>query len=460
MAFRAAGSRPPPHRRGPSDLGLKILGLAGACVIGFLAGASTGLLAPPGLLGAAESGTEDATASVRVSTTGNGLSLAGLAGAAVRDQTILLMGTDIAYVGGRPDPAAPVRSDTMMVVGISARRSRLTLLSIPRDTRVEIPGHGPDKINAALALGGPGLAMQTVSNLLGIPIDGYALVKLGGLIRIVDLIGGVDIDVPQNMRYTDRTAGLKIRLRKGLQHLDGQRAHQFVRFRHDAQGDIGRIQRQQAFIRAVSQKLLTPQAVLALPQLVEAVQQNVETDIEPAQLMAIAAWAKALGPDQIRMAMLPGEFSAGMKASYWLVDEARSRRLAARLLQGENPSPIPDTPESRLDVHIAILNGTARPRLASEAARLLRSDGWTVWTIGDAERRDYVTTRILADSGDDAVAAAISRTLGLSAALEGLPPGGNPDIPQLGREDIDYVVILGQDFIHALRVPLPQLPGG
>lgn len=434
------------------------MGLVGACVIGFLAGAGTGIVAPPGLLGDEEIASETATRSVSV-TTGTGLSFANIAGAAVRDQTILLMGTDVAYVNGRPDLTAPARSDTMMVVGVDARRSRLTILSIPRDTRVEIPGHGQDKINAALALGGPTLAMQTVSNLLGVPVDRYALVRLGGLIRIVDLIGGVEISVPQNMRYTDRAAGLKIRLRKGVQHLDGQKAHEFVRFRHDAHGDIGRIQRQQAFVRAVTHKLLTPQAVLALPQLVEAMQQNVETDIEPTQLMAIAAWTKALNPDQIRMAMLPGEFSSGMKASYWLVDQDRAKRLAARLIDGQNPSPPPDTPETRINVHVAVLNGTARPRLASEAARMLRSDGWTVWLIGDANRRDHVSSRIMADSGDDAVAGAISRTLNLSASLEALPLGANSATPQLGREDIDYVVILGQDFIHALRVPLPQMPG-
>ncbi len=433
------------------------MGLVGACVIGFLAGAGAGLVAPPGLWDAKDLPPVQATGSVSV-TTGTGFSFANIAGAAVQSQTILLMGSDIPYVNGRPDESGPARSDTMMVLSIDARRSRLTVLSIPRDTRTDIPGHGPDKINAALALGGPPLAMQTVSNLLGIPIDGYALVRIGGLIRMVDLIGGVDLEVQQNMRYTDRAAGLRIRLRKGTQHLDGQKAHEFVRFRHDSKGDIGRIARQQAFIQAVSRKLLTPQTILALPQLATALQENLETDIEPTQLLALAAWTKALNPEQIRLAMLPGEFSSGLKASYWLVDPDRTRRLAARLLAGKNPSPPPDTPDSRMNVHVAILNGTSRARLASEAARMLRSDGWTVWLIGDADRRDYVSSRIMAEAGDDAVAGSISRTLNLSASLEALAITAGSSAPELDREDIDYVVILGQDFIQSLRVPLQQQP--
>jgi len=439
---------------------LQVIGLVTACLIGFLAGAGSGLVAPPGLWADAESSEGVATGSTRVGGI-SGFALPNLAGAMVQTQTILLMGRDVPYVDGRPAENAPSRSDTMMVVSVDPPRRRLTVLSIPRDTRVEIPGHGPDKINAALALGGPALAMQTVQNLLDVPIDRYMVLNIEGLIRMVDLIGGIDLEVPTNMRYTDRAGGLRIRLKKGFQHLDGKKAHEFVRFRHDSHGDIGRIGRQQAFIQAVTKKLLSPQGLFSIPQLVGALQENVETDIDGGQLLAIAAYAKGLDRDEIRMAMLPGEYSSGMKASYWLVKEDRARRLTARLLMSESPerdsrplsaeSPGPDELSARAEIHVAILNGTARPRLASEAARILRTDGWTVWLIGDADRQDYTNSRILADSGDDAVAGSLAHTLNLTTNLEAMPIGTN--LP-LSREDIDYIVILGQDFIQALRVPL------
>ncbi|MBM3267093.1 MAG: LCP family protein [Candidatus Sericytochromatia bacterium] len=448
-------SRTPPGRgpSAPRRLGLPLLGLVAACLVGFLSGAAAGLLAPAGLLGEEEAAEQVATGSVRVGGLG-GFALSNLAGQLVSRQTILLMGRDVPYVNGRPAVDAPARSDTMMLVSVDPDRRKLGILSIPRDTRADIPGHGAEKINAALALGGPPLAMQTVSDLLGTPIDHYALVRLDGLARMVDLIGGVDMEVPANMRYTDRTAGLKIRLKKGYQHLDGQKAHEFVRFRHDSQGDIGRIARQQAFVQAVVRKVLSPQGVLAIPQLAQALQENIETDIDPSQLVAMAAWARGLGSANIRMAMLPGEFSAGMRASYWIVDPDRARRMAARFLREENPSPPPDTPENRINVHVAILNGTPRSRLASEAARLLRSEGWTVWSIGDADHREYRSTRIIADLGDDSVAAALSRSLNLTVNLE--PLSADMKVPAASRDDIDYIVILGQDFIHALRVPLGQ----
>jgi LCP family protein required for cell wall assembly len=442
------------------NLVLQLIGLAAACLIGFLAGAGSGLVAPPGLWADAEGSERAATGSTRVGGIA-GFALPNLAGAMVQTQTILLMGRDVPYVDGRPVENAPSRSDTMMVVSVDPARRRLTVLSIPRDTRVEIPGRGTEKINAALALGGPALAMQTVQNLLDVPIDRYIVLKIDGLIRMVDLIGGIDIDVPSNMRYTDRAGGLRIRLKKGFQHLDGKKAHEFVRFRHDRHGDIGRIARQQAFIQAATKKLLSPKGLFSIPQLVGALQENVETDIDGGQLLAIAAYAKGLKRDEIRMAMLPGEFSTGMKASYWLVKEDRAKRLASRLLKSDTPdpdqrplpgaSPGPDELSARADVHVAVLNGTARPRLASEAARILRTEGWTVWLIGDADRRDYTNSRILADSGDDAVAGAIAHTLNLTTNLEAMPIGTN--LP-LSREDIDYIVILGQDFIQALRVPL------
>ena len=129
---------------------------------------------------------------------------------------------------------APKRTDAMMVVSFDTEHNEVSILSIPRDTRVSIPGHrAPDKINAAYAYGGINLAKQTVANLLQIPIHYYILANWQGFIQIMDILGGVDLYVDHNMNYEDPYANLKIHLQQGFQHLDGEKAGEYVRFRHD-----------------------------------------------------------------------------------------------------------------------------------------------------------------------------------------------------------------------------------
>ena len=162
---------------------------------------------------------------------------------------ILLLGTD-----ARPGEKGG-NTDTIILAHFD--KDRLALLSIPRDTRVNIPGHGWDKINAAYGFGGPGLTASVVSELTGIPVSKYVLLHWDGFIKIVDLLGGVTVNVPRNMYYYDRVDGprYKIDLKKGLQHLDGHQALAFVRFREEALGDIDRTRQQQEFLKALLERV-------------------------------------------------------------------------------------------------------------------------------------------------------------------------------------------------------------
>ncbi|MBI6547004.1 MAG: LCP family protein, partial [Cyanobacteria bacterium NC_groundwater_1444_Ag_S-0.65um_54_12] len=256
-------------------------GLVAACMVGLVAGVVTALLTPADWLAKPTTPVSDKAA--RPVNEFDKLPKTSIAA-----QLILLLGSDEAHFDRLSTKDAPVRSDTMLLLGVHPGQRRFTALWIPRDTRCEIPGHGQDKINAALALGGPQLACQTVANFLRVPIDHWIQIKIAGLIDLVDRLGGVDIEVPKNMHYTDRTAGLAIRLKKGLQHLDGEKAHEFIRFRHDAQGDIGRISRQQAFLQAIAHKLLSPAGILALPRLIAIFHEVIATDMDLRQLMTLA----------------------------------------------------------------------------------------------------------------------------------------------------------------------------
>jgi LCP family protein required for cell wall assembly len=192
------------------------------------------------------------------------------------------------------------RSDSMMVVSIEPNTKKALLISILRDTYVKIPGHGQDRINAALAIGGPTLAMKTVSNLLDIPIQYFVYMDFKGFIGVVDALGSVPIDVEKDMDYTDGEDGhvYDIHLKKGLQDMDGKTALQYVRFRHDAQSDFGRADRQRKFLTAISQQMQTTSGIIKLPQILSAVDPYIETNITFSEMLKLGSLgndAKASG---------------------------------------------------------------------------------------------------------------------------------------------------------------------
>lgn len=243
---------------------------------------------------------------------------------------ILLLGVD------DPDPETPNalarRSDTMIVASINPKDGTVNLLSIPRDTRVAIPGHkGQDKITHAYAYGGATLAVQTVETLLGVPINYYTTVDWQGFIKVIDILGGVDLYVEQNMKYEDPYANLVIQLAKGYQHLDGDKAGQYVRFRHDELGDIGRVQRQQRFLKALSQELLQVGTIPKIPSLIATINQYVSTDMTMFTMLKLANTMKTMQNDGFQTEMLPGDFADIDGLSYWVPDKKETNRLVQRL---------------------------------------------------------------------------------------------------------------------------------
>ena len=354
-------------------------------------------------------------------------------------QAVLVLGTDIAYAEGRKLDTGAVRSDTMMVLGVDPSGDQLEVVSIPRDTRVLVRGRY-EKINAAFYQGGPKLAADVVSDLLGIPVKHWAQVNTSGLEKLVDVMGGVRIYVDKDMRYTDRTAGLHIDIPRGWNTLDGADAHRYVRFRHDELGDIGRVQRQQQFMRAALERLLTPDTLLKVPAMLSTVKENVRTNLSGPEIVQLATWAASLSREDVRLVMLPGEFSGSQfQASYWLTDPAKARALGRRLV-GRDAAPAAATPQ-RARVSVTVLNGTARTGLATSAARELREAGWSVRAVGDAPFRQAKTTKVIAQTGHGEWSAALGKDLGVA-----------PERVDASVGDIttDFTVIVGEDYAGEL----------
>lgn len=241
--------------------------------------------------------------------------------------TVMIMGVD-----KRNDDVG--RSDTLMVATLDPDKNQAALLSIPRDTRVKIKGHGYDKINAAYAYGDRKLSQQTVESLLGIKIDHYIVIDVHGFTKIIDALGGIDIDVEKRMYYEDPwddDGGLYIDLQPGMQHMDGKTAVTYVRYR-DEEGDIGRIRRQQKFMKAVMDKLVSPTIIPRLPSIVSAMYDAVETDMSISELLSFLGTLQEAKNNGLKSEMLPGKPVYIDEISYWIPDISKIRQILANTL--------------------------------------------------------------------------------------------------------------------------------
>ena len=219
------------------------------------------------------------------------------------------------------------RSDTLMVAAIDKANHTAQILSVPRDTRVAIEGHGYDKINHAFAYGGQKLTQQCIENLLDVKIDNYIMVDTHAFEHIIDALGGVDINVEKRMYYEDPwddNGGLVIDLYPGEQHLDGMTAEQYVRYR-DGEGDIGRINRQQKFMNALLQQVVNPAIITRLPEILDRVKSSVETDMTAAELANFASEVRLWHDNGLAVATVPGTPAYFEDVSYWLPDIVKLR---------------------------------------------------------------------------------------------------------------------------------------
>lgn len=251
---------------------------------------------------------------------------------------ILLMGVD--SNGPNSQRYVGTRSDTMMLASVDPQTKQVGLISIPRDSRVIIPrGHGFSKINSAHALGGPKLAMEAVSENFQVNIDHYVVIDTVGLKKVCEFLGPCDVLVEKEMHYVDHTAKLNVDLKPGLHTLSPVEMEEYVRFRHDPRGDIGRMERQQWFLRQVAHKLKEPQVLLRLPELMGLANEFVATDLSLDEMARLLSFGREVEPHQIVTATLPGEGAMIGGISYWLPD-MKASRIAIDRLVGSNDQAI------------------------------------------------------------------------------------------------------------------------
>lgn len=342
------------------------------------------------------------------------------------------------------------RSDTIIVARYNKQTHQVVMISVPRDTRVEIPGYGFEKINAAVGKkGGTALAMKTVGNLLDIPIHHYVKVDFKGVEKIVDILGGVKINVPQQMDYDDPAQDLHIHIKAGEQVLKGEKALHFLRYRSGyADQDLGRIKAQQAFAKAFMNKLTSPAIILKAPSLITTMIENTKTNLQQNEIGQYLLDIGDINVDNIKMYTLPGEPGYKNKAAYFIYDEEKldemmttmNKELGITKEEGNQETSAVPNKEGNTDIaknkiKIEILNSTNTKGLAADMKKKLEQKGYVVEKIGDTKDLTYSYSRVIDRKGDKSKLELLSSDTGISMI--------DSDIDL--SYDYDITIIIGND---------------
>jgi polyisoprenyl-teichoic acid--peptidoglycan teichoic acid transferase len=257
--------------------------------------------------------------------------------------TLLLLGVDHDY-----DERKPIvlktrgRSDAILLAKVNFDTGDIKAFSIPRDCYVHIPDHSTTKINAAYAMGGSELTKETIKSVFGISVDYYAAFNFDGFKKIVDALGGIDLDVKRDMDYDDNWGNLHIHLKQGYQHLNGTQAMGYVRYRH-GDNDLMRAERQQQFIEALRAKIKSPQTLLNLGNVLNALTDSISSDMTTEQMLTLGNFAKGLKRENIELGTLP----VIEGPSYVYIKREESEELIRRLFYPDGLTPVSVTVPAR-----------------------------------------------------------------------------------------------------------------
>lgn len=380
---------------------------------------------------------------------------------------VLLMGVDTLENTGTGEGT---RTDTIMVLSIDPVSKTGFILSVPRDTRVQITDRsGYDKVNHAHSYGGTELAISTIKNFLNIPIHHYIKLDYRALFKTVDDLGGIEVDVPIDMTYKDTASvpPLDINLKKGVQILNGEQSMGFLRFRKGYPNqDLGRIQAQQAFLDALIKKIASPASIINIPNYIDTMSQYIETDMTIKNMMIIAKLSLAVDLDRIEKQTVPGEPDMIDGISYYEPDDQEMQEMLDYLISGDYPVPEVTTdeqaasdkagetektasnvsqtvvakkePEKDTSTYkIQVLNGNGVSGIARRASDLMKIEDILVTETGNASDFNKDST-VIYYKDDSTFASKVRNVLKVGKISK-----GTKDIVS---SEPDIVIVLGKDF--------------
>jgi LCP family protein required for cell wall assembly len=357
--------------------------------------------------------------------------------------TTLIMGID---KGSVPGEEGQSRTDIMMLVSVNPANKKAAVISIPRDSRVEIPGRsGYNKINAAHSFGGPKMAIQTVKDFTGLNINHYVEIDFEGFKRIVDSIGGVKmhIDVAIHDKYAgDVPAGDVV--------LNGDQALALVRARHDPRsvpaGDLDRIKNQRRFLQAMLSTVSHTRNPLKVIKLVDVASENIKTDLTFTEMLSLGRRLQGAGGNDLTMTTVPGKSKVIGGVWYYIVDMPQFQSMLETFkTKQEVDAKVEEQASanisSRSTTKLAVLNGSGDPGLASAVASELAQAGYIGIKTGNAESRYSKTT--IYYTGDESSKAGM-----IAADLAGVQePMIQSNDGLTSSHGVDVVVVLGSDYV-------------
>ncbi len=331
-------------------------------------------------------------------------------------------------------------SDTIMLLRFDPQTKRTIFLGIPRDTKIDRTGRGIEKINAVDRESGPAAAAKEVSKVLGgVAIDRYIRVNNLGVAKLVDELGGVTVTVPKDIKYQDDSQHFYVNLKAGKQHLDGMKLLGLLRYRNDANGDIGRMQRQQMVVKALLEQSLNPMTITRIPQLFSVIQNQVDTNLTVEELLALGGFSMQNGKSKMQMLMMPGDYNGDGKhgTSYWLPNEKGIQNMMARYFDhGTISLEQPKVETLRINIH----DTSHFPDATARLVKRLNKAGYQNVNIDTnlKIKEDLPTTQFIAQKGNPEVAEGLSSLLGL----------GEVKVDSSGNLYSDVTIKLGRDWVQ------------
>lgn len=351
-------------------------------------------------------------------------------------------------------------TDTIMVASYDFKTQTATLLSIPRDTFIgknKANANSYDKINA-LYQKGPEKTLQAVNEITGLDLEYYAVIDNQALIKTVDAIGGVDFDVPIRMKYDDPTQDLEIDLQPGMQKIDGAKAEQLLRFRHNNDGtsysseygdnDIGRMRTQREFISETARQTLQFKNVVKLKELMDIVFQNVQTNVKLSDVKDYLPYAVEFNTENIETGALPGEPAQINKLWFFEYNKTEAQKLIQQLFydktsttdgsstEEENVETTQVSTTEAAKVKLELLNGTGDPKKLTQATNLLKKKGYNVYKTGTTATSSSTTIIKNNEVSEDI----LTNIKGL------LKAGAVSDSAVNAESKADVTVIIGKDY--------------
>jgi len=344
---------------------------------------------------------------------------------------ILVMGVDVGTPGST-SANDPKRTDTLILAHYNAEDKKINMISIPRDTLVSVNGKN-QKINAAHAIGGVDYAVAAVETLLDVHIDYYGKINYEGFDKVINTIGGVDMEITRQMDYEDPTQDLSIHFDKGTTvHLDGKKAEEFFRWRKNTDGsgfkngDLDRIENQHMFISKVMEKIKKPSIVIKIPSILSAIKSSVETNMDANEIIKYGYIFATIGDGKLSMDTVKGDLKDVKGVSYVVYDDAQNEKIISELNNG-------DVTINKSKLKIKVNNGTKTVGLASDFNTYLVENGYSKAITGNGEATSK--SKITVYNGDESMKADLQKDFKID----------NIEFLESSNKEFDIIVLLGED---------------